>query len=309
MVNLRYHVVSLVAVFLALTVGIVMGSTVIDRVIVDDLNRRVDSVRRSVTNAEAENGRLRGQLQTVQDFANQARDQLVHGHLRGVPVLVVASAGVDRKPVDGLRQALVVSQATLTGTLWFTAKMRLENEGDVRALAGALAVAVDRPEALRQQAVERVAAALEGSAGAGVLSALATAGFVNYDPPPAESASAFPALSTLPSSGVRVVLVGGAGADVGDDQVAVPLARALAQSSGRVVAAESGQDTPGGRDVFVGLLRKDSSVASRLSTVDNLESAMGQAAAVLALGDLAVPRLGHYGVGDGAQRLLPPSQT
>ena len=43
----------------------------------------------------------------------------------------------------------------------------------------------------------------------------------------------------------------------------------------------------------------------RLSTVDNLESFMGEAASVLAVEDLAVPRVGHYGVGPGADRLLP----
>jgi len=91
---------------------------------------------------------------------------------------------------------------------------------------------------------------------------------------------------------------------VGDDVVAVPLVQAYAQASGRVVAAESGVDSEGGRAVFVGLLRGDVS-SVRLSTVDNLESPMGQTAAVLALEDLGVPRYGHFGVGPGAQRILP----
>jgi hypothetical protein len=72
-----------------------------------------------------------------------------------------------------------------------------------------------------------------------------------------------------------------------------------------LVAAESGVDTPGGRTVFVGPLRADGSLAPKLSTVDNLESPIGQAAVVLALADLDVPRTGNYGVGPGAQRLLP----
>jgi hypothetical protein len=308
-VNLRYHVVSLIAVFLALTVGIVMGSTVIDRVTVDELNRRVESVRRSVSSAETENRKLSGQLQTVRDFADQARDQLVQGHLRGVPVLVVGVTGIDRKPVDGLRQALVASRATMVGSLWFTAKMRLDSEGDTRALAEAVDVGFDRPEVVRQQALIQVAAVLEGGRGTNPLPALATAGFVTFDAAPSQASSTVPALGTLPPSGVRVVLVSGAGADVGDDHVAIPLAQALGQSSTRVVAAEAGQDSPGGRGVFVSLLRKDTSVGPRLSTVDNLESSMGQAAAVLAVEDLAVPRTGHYGVGADAQRLLPPSQT
>ena len=71
-----------------------------------------------------------------------------------------------------------------------------------------------------------------------------------------------------------------------------------------MVAAESGVDTDGGRAVFVGLLRGDS-LSARMSTVDNIESPMGQTAAVLALEDLGIPRFGHYGVGRGAQRVLP----
>ena len=43
-----------------------------------------------------------------------------------------------------------------------------------------------------------------------------------------------------------------------------------------------------------------------VSTVDNLESPMGQAAVVLALEELGSARVGHFGVGPGAQRLLPP---
>jgi hypothetical protein len=76
-----------------------------------------------------------------------------------------------------------------------------------------------------------------------------------------------------------------------------------------MVAAEAGQDSPGGRGVFVGILRKDGNVAPRISTVDDLESPMGQAATVLALEELAGPRFGHFGVGPGADRLLPASQS
>jgi hypothetical protein len=35
---------------------------------------------------------------------------------------------------------------------------------------------------------------------------------------------------------------------------------------------------------------------------------MGQAATVLALADLSLARVGHFGVGPGAQRLLPATQ-
>jgi len=311
MVNLRYHVVSLIAVFLALTVGIVMGSTVVDRVTVDALNERVTSVGKSVSNAQAENSRLSNQLNTVADFANQARDQLVHGRLKGVPVMVTAVTGVDRKHVDELRQALVGSQATMAGTLWLTAKMRLDNENDLRSMATLLNVGVDRPEVLRRQALAKLTEALAGSTDGtpnATLAALVAAGFVAYEAPPGQATATIAPNAALPQ-GLRLVVVSGAGADVGDDQVAMPLAQDLSVSPTRFVAAESGQDSAGGRGVFVGLVRKNDAIASRVSTVDNMESPMGQAAVVLALEELGGSRTGHFGVGPGAERLVPAAQT
>jgi hypothetical protein len=317
-INLRYHVVSLVAVFLAIGVGVVMGSTVIDRVTVDALNRRVNQVEASVRNTEAANHRLSGQLDTMRTYADQSRDQLVRGHLRNVPVLVMAVAGIDRKAVDELRQALLASDASMAGTLWLTGKMKLLNDADTKALADAVGQPADRPDVARTAALTRLAGALERGGSDNPITSLTTAGFLTYDAPPSQAGSTTSLLTGLPTGGVRVVLVSGAGADVGDDQVAVPLVRAFDQAGQggqgpalgpRLVAAEAGQDTPGGRGVFVGLLRNDSALGAHVSTVDDLDSPMGQAAAVLALDDLGIGRTGHFGVGPGAQRLLPSTGT
>jgi hypothetical protein len=105
------------------------------------------------------------------------------------------------------------------------------------------------------------------------------------------------------------VVISGAGAQIDDDQVTIPLVGQLGQAHAAVLAAEAGQDTPGGRGVFVGRLRDNGQVASKVSTVDDLESFMGQTASVLALVDLGVAKVGHYGVGPAAQRLLPAPPT
>lgn len=309
MINLRYHIVSLVAVFLALAVGIVMGSTVIDRAIVDGLQNRVNSVDNRARRTDEENRRLAGQLDLMRNFADQARDQLVEGQLRGVPVLVVTVQGVDTRPVEDLREALATAEAVSAGTLLLTAKFRLENEGDVRALATVVNLAGGAAEGVRRQAISRLVGVLDGTANdATFLPALVSAGFVGYEPPTSSlTTTTGMGLSSFPVTGLRMVLVSGAGAEVGDDRLALPLAQGLAQSPAttpRLVAAESGQDTPGGRALFVGRLRSEASLP-RLSTVDNLESPIGQAAVVLALADLGVPRAGNYGVAPGAERLLP----
>ena len=314
MINLRYHIVSLVAVFLALGMGIVMGTTVIDRVTVDALNSRLDDVQGAVNGMRAENRRLGDEVKIGRDFADQTRDHLVDGQLRGVPVLVVAVTGVDREPVDALRRALATAEATAEGTVWFNPKMRLDNDGDARDLAAALSLTApqfltpaDR-DSLRSAALSRIVVPRDAGAGvAAPLASLISAGFAGYEAPaaPSSTSAASPSVASLPRPGTRYVVVSGAGAQAADDMVAAPFTQVLAQSPGRLVAAEAGVDTPGGRGVFVGSLRSDATLDTRLSTVDNLESPMGQAAAVLALRDLGVPRFGHFGVGPGAQRLVP----
>ena len=58
MINFRFHIVSLVAVFLALALGIVIGSTVIDRAIVDNLNDRLDTIKRESSETDKRNDEL-----------------------------------------------------------------------------------------------------------------------------------------------------------------------------------------------------------------------------------------------------------
>jgi hypothetical protein len=323
LINLRYHVVSLIAVFLALGMGIVMGSTVIDRVTVDTLNDNLNRVKGDINSVREDNRRLAEGVRHGQEYADQVLGQVVRDQLQQVPVMVIAVSGIDRKPVDSLRQSLAVAGARAEGTVWLTAKMRLSTESDANDLAGALGVAAPGPPAtsgpatggptsttvsavdsLRRLAITRLVTE------PGAMAALVSGGFVSYEPPSASSSTsattAPPAVGSLPLPDTRFVLVSGAGASVGDELAAVPLAEALAASPARAVAAESGQDTDGGRGVFVGLLRSDAVARDKVSTVDNLESPMGQAAVVLALDELGSARVGHFGVGPGAQRLLPP---
>ena len=317
MINLRYHIVSLVAVFLALGMGIVMGTTVIDRVTVDALNNRLNDVQGAVNDMRAENRRLAEQVDVGREFADQSRDHLVEGELSGVPVLVVAVSGVDRKPVDALRQALVNADAVVEGTVWINPKMRLDSEGDARTLATALNLPVPADltpsgrDALRATALTRLTGTRDtGSSDGSVLAALTASGFLGYEAPATTFSTSFaPSLASLPLAGTRYVVVSGAGAAVADDLVAIPFTQALTQAPGRMVAAEAGVDSPGGRGVFVGSLRGDTALSTRLSTVDNLESPMGQAAVVLGLRDLGSPRFGHFGVGPGAERLVPEAAS
>jgi hypothetical protein len=313
MLNLRYHVVSLVAVFLALGIGVIMGATVIDRVTVDQLRNRLDSVEGSVRQTRRDNDRLSAQLHTWDRFVDQGRSDLLSGQLKGVPVLLVGVDGIDRKSVGDLRGELQTAGAGFEGTLWLKDKLNVKSQGDANALATTLGLPEDTPDVVRATALSKLAAVLQGAGDpAGVIPALRQEGFVDYEAPPSATSTSSPTTTppgpgTIPVPGTRMVILSGAGARLDDETTTMPFVTQLALAGAPVVAAEAGQDTPGGRDVFVGLVRQRSETAARVPTVDNLESFIGQAATVLALRDVSHLPASHYGVGPGAQRLLPES--
>ena len=249
-------------------------------------------------------------------------------------MLVVAVTGIDRKPVEALPPVAGRRRARrVQGTLWITSKMRLDNDGETRALARrphrlghhhhhhhrlrraatttgrrrTTTTSVEPPvrRRLRQQALARLIAE------PGTLAALVSAGFLAYEPPSESSESGGDDIGPARRSARSRWPAPGSWSSRGraprwaTTSSPSPWPRSWPRAAGRAVAAEAGQDTDGGRAVFVGLLRRDATANGKVSTVDNLESPMGQAAVVLALEELGESRVGHFGVGPGAQRLLP----
>ena len=308
MVNFRFHLVSLTAVFLALALGIAIGATVLDRSTVSLLERRLDTIKSHSDATNRQNDQLRAALGRWNQFADQAGDRLVQGRLAGVSVVVVAVEGVDGDSLNALRQTLANAGATLEGTLWMTAKLAVRNNDDLATLRDVLNVPNGRPADLRRLVASDAAAAITDSSALAPLAALIDRGFARVEAP--GGAAIGPA--GLLSEGSRFVVVSDAKAAVPNPEVAQPLVEDLsARAPGRIVAAEDGHDAngkdPAVRAVFVGPLRSEA--ALKVSTVDDLEEYAGRVATVFALVDISAGRTGHYGVGPGASRLLPVPPT
>jgi hypothetical protein len=308
MVNFRYHVVSIVAVFLALGIGVLMGATVIDRATVQIQNANLDRLEKNLNDRRDKVNELSAQLDVWNRFGDEARRDLLDGRLRGVPVLVVGVDGIDRHPVDQLNALLASAGASAQGTLWFTGKMNLNDPNDVTALGTLTSVLSTRPDTLRRGVFSSLATTLLGEAPAGqnFIVGLRDGGFLKYDPP----ANSTVKLEALPVPGTRIVVIGGTGADVPDAALTLPLIQRLAETKAvPLVAAEAGKPragkTPEIRAAFVGPIRDDATVAARVSTVDDLELFVGQVATVLAVEDLTRATIGHYGIGPRAGSLLP----
>lgn len=94
MFNLRYHIASLVAVFLALAVGLLLGSVVVERGLLD---RQKDSIVKSLqqdfVTLSQDNKVLRADAARLRRFAQTANPILVGGRLEGKRIAVLANDG------------------------------------------------------------------------------------------------------------------------------------------------------------------------------------------------------------------------
>jgi Copper transport outer membrane protein, MctB len=310
MINFRFHIVSLIAVFLALALGIVMGATVVNRAIVDRLNDRIDTVEENANRRKAESDELRSEVGQLQGFIDATQDFAVTGRLNGVTVSTIATRGVDG---DAVTQSVELAQragAQDVGILWLEEKLTLKDNEALGELANILGRPGDNARATRDEAwnalATRLAAGGAPAGGSDLLNALDNADFVTFEAVGNQAGENF-SLATFPGAGARVMLIDGTEGQVAANEVVAPLSGALVANRVRVVAGEVFDERDGGPDrgSMLAPIRNNDDLSQSVSTVDDLDLTEGRVAAVLALADLSRNVVGQYGYGAGATRSLP----
>jgi|GEM_PF-3823741 len=147
MIHFRYHLISIVAIFLALGIGIVMGSTVIDRAIVNSLENQIDRAEKNSIARKVENDQLRKAIE-----AQDAQDTVLAGHsvrsyLPNQTVYVVVVGNVPENVIVETRELLAVSGARLAGEILFNDEFAKSNKtliaNDLSKVVGVPAVIGD----------------------------------------------------------------------------------------------------------------------------------------------------------------------
>ena len=310
MINFRFHLVSLVAVFLALALGVLMGSTVIDRAIVNGLEARIKRVGDRADRTRDENLALKARLDALEGYAEQALPLLVGDRLKGVPVAMVAIRGVDGGAVRQTADVLRGGGALVPGVVWLEPSLALPDVSAEVKLGEVLGDPFQKGADLLRVAIEalgrRLAVGPEGArnqqGSADLLAGLGSAGFVAFDSMGGEFDPA-----QYPFPGSRILVIDGSQGKLKADVVSLPLIRALQVDGAKVVLAEvfTEFDSGPGRGAIVSGVRDDQALATRVATVDDLEEPRGRAALALALDELGQGQAGHYGEGPGASRQLP----
>jgi hypothetical protein len=134
MINIRYHIVSITAVFLALGIGVALGSTFLDRATLNVLEGQIDSAENRIKATNEENDRLNQQVSESRErdasLILVGSEQLLADELTDLPVLVVAAPGVDDDTKNLLATMLDRSGADFRGTVELSEDLGFEDGVD-----------------------------------------------------------------------------------------------------------------------------------------------------------------------------------
>ena len=336
MIDFRYHLVSIVAVFLALAIGIVLGSTELQGPTYNFLNRTTAKLQNQLDQTTSQ--RDAAQQQATQDelYAQAVQPAVLHDLLTGQRLLLVTEPGAQPSVVNGISTAAIVAGATVTGQINLAPKFFDSSDTTQDSLgqttlnvAQAAGLQLDTTVTYQQQAAQVIASEIlttsptsptsptsSGSSGSsGSRSASGDQGASAGTMLRTYAASQFLRTTGQPSTPATLVIVVTPQNAPSDgsadqlDQVLIPLVQELAAKSSATVVAGSSSGSGAGSPIAV---LRSNNVASQVSTVDDANLVSGQTVTIQALAALlAGGKAGSYGfTANGAVSVAPsPAPT
>jgi hypothetical protein len=305
-INFRYHLVSLTAVFLALTVGLILGTAALNGPAIEAFESNIQSLRDSNEQLRSQVEQMDRDLQDDQAFAEAVAPSYLAGQLTAKNILVIALPGADPTDVDGTIDMLGYAGATVSGRISI-----LDDyfDPDRAAELGDLAETTT-PDTVTTPvtydgvtAMSYVLAAVTTGEAAGTTVAVTPGDITTVTT--GLNGLGMLTVETEPT-GVAdgVIILAGAGftdSDAADRNAGmVAFANAFAADDPTVYAATT--DTGDGNPIKTIRAENPDTVA----TADNVALTQGQIAAVAALADyINTSTVDHLGTGEGASGLLP----
>lgn len=117
MIDFRYHVVSLTAVFLALAVGVVLGSGPLRTALVSELTNESAELKAALAESKAETADAVNDAAIGEEFVDQATPVLIGDALEGRNVAVIRILNPDGAEVTGVKERIVEAGGVVTANL------------------------------------------------------------------------------------------------------------------------------------------------------------------------------------------------
>lgn len=312
MIDFRYFLVTIVAIFFALAVGIVLGSGPLENTINGAIQGQTTELVNQKRALQDEVTQLKSDQAAQATFTAAIEPAVVDGLLSGQSVTLLVLPGASPDDVRASNDVVLEAGATVGATVTVTDAWTDPEQRDV--LSQLTASLAPPGQHLPSDTYEAAAAVLSAAlvdkvdhgtnrlspTDAGIVAGYEEGRFITLggDNP-----------SDLRRGTVAVIVAPpvDSGADVAtladQDDALLPLSDSLYQASQGVVAAgPSSAAQPGG---YLGAVR-DSTLSGEVSTDDLLPASVGRVVLVLALQEQLNGGSGHYGTGPGADTVVPP---
>lgn len=300
MISFRYHLVSLICVFLGIALGVVIGTSALNGAVVGDLRRQNSDLKSAAASSSTQNKDLQARAGAADQLASTFASQISAKRLAGKSVIVIGLPGAAKAMKLSIGNQIVAAGGSVKGSVQLSKAFDDPTRGsDIQSLATtAHPIGLQIPEAGNSG---QIAASLLGY----VLLGHGSATDIT------QVLAAFTALNMLTidsgaTSGANAaVLVAPGGLPAADEGGAMLLAFAtqLGTSGGPTVIA--GDTASANGHGLVGLARADAGAQKAVSTVDDADTPLGQLTVALTVADSLAGHKGNYGGANGADALLP----
>ncbi|MBD3688637.1 copper transporter [Nanchangia anserum] len=299
MIDFRYHLVSLMAVLVALTIGVILGAGPLQGPLSDTLTGQVDKLAERQSELTDTNARLDKAVTQGQEFIEGTSAHTVAGTLSDVPVALVRTSDASDSAVDDISRLLGAAGAKVTVTAqlepaWFSEDGAATRSAVAKRASGYLGDAVSAT-----------------SSDADVLSTALVRAMTTKDDNTtvlrdllgSEDGKLVTISGSEPAQ--AVVLVTATHADLGQD-TAEGKDETMIRSTTRVIGALDGSglvagDATSDKD-FVSLVRHAS---VSVATTDSISTSRGRVSAILGLAAARAGKPAAFGTGVGATQLVP----
>ena len=306
MIDFKYHVVSLISVFLAIALGIIIGTTALNGGIVSNLQSNVKTLGNEKRDLEDRVTELSDAVVQNSDFDAAVAPKLVDGVLTDQNFIVITVGdSVTAELRDPIIQMIQASGAKNTGAISLT-----DTYSDPGHADELLKFASDDPPA----GVTLPESNKAGEVVGGLLAAMLVAPTDGTAQPSAVITTVLSGLGSLgvlkldstdvqPAQNVVLVTSGNPSDADARNTMILALATQLDKAGAAVVLAGDATSVEG--NGLITAAREDATVASSISTIDNAGFASGQVNVVWALRAEANQKSGAYGSTADSEPVAP----
>jgi len=299
-ISFRYHLVSLICVFLGIALGIVIGTSALNGAVVGDLRRQNTDLKQSVAASSTQNKALQAQGTAADQLAQAFGPKISAKTLTGKKIVVIGLPGVSKAMKANVGNQIAAAGGTVSASIQLAKTFADPAHGnDIQSLvSSAHPIGLQIPQTTDTgiQAGSILGYVLLGHGSATDVTQVITG---------------FTALNLLsvdgstPNPGNAALLLAPGGLPNGDEggSMLLSFATQLGSTYGAtVVAGDSASATQHG---LVDLVRGSASAQKAISTVDDVDTPLGQLTTALTLADRLADHRGNFGTAPDADALLP----